>query len=107
MGQPGAGPTYVLTAGAPGPAGFSMNAALTIEGDVTAIGNVDGALVSSAGFPVATINWVNDKLSFWATSTVLGFNGRVGQVELTTGDILLAGGVSAVDARMQGTCANR
>lgn len=102
--QPGAGPTYVFTAGAPGPAGFSMNAALTVSGDITSRGNVDGLGVFSAGMPVATINFVMDKIAFWSANAVLSWNKRVGAVELTREDLMLAGGAVAFDFRCQGTC---
>jgi hypothetical protein len=96
-GQPNGGPAYNLTAGSAGRPGFDMNAPLWVEGDVTALGNVTGAGVYSGGFLVATVNYVTE-------NTCASFMGRTGHVGLTPSDILLAGGVAAFDARMQGTC---
>jgi hypothetical protein len=97
VGQPGGGPLYNLTAGAAGRPGFDFNAPVWVAGDVTALGNVNAAGVYSGGFLVATVNYVTE-------NTCASFNGRTGHVGLTPSDIALAGGVTAFDARMQGTC---
>jgi hypothetical protein len=97
VGQPGGGPAYELTAGSAGRPGFDFSAPVWVEGDVTALGNITGTGVYSGGFLVATVNYVTE-------NTVASFNGRIGHVGLTPSDILLAGGVTAFDARMQGTC---
>jgi hypothetical protein len=97
VGQPGGGPSFNLTAGSPGRPGFDMSASLWVEGDVTARGNVNAAALYSGGFIAATVNYVTE-------NTVASFNDRVGNVWLTPTDILQGGGVTAMDARMQGTC---
>jgi hypothetical protein len=97
VGQPNGGPTYNLTAGGAGRPGFDFNAPVWVEGGVTALGAITGSAIYSGGFAVATVNYVTE-------NTCASFNGRVGHVGLTTSDILLAGGVAAFDARMQGTC---
>jgi hypothetical protein len=97
VGQPGGGPAYELTAGSAGRPGFDFSAPVWVEGDVTALGNITGAGVYSGGFLVATVNYVTE-------NTCASFNGRTGHVGLTPNDILLGGGVTAFDAKMQGTC---
>jgi hypothetical protein len=74
-----------------------MSAPLWVEGGVTALGAINATAVYSGGFLVATVNYVTE-------NTCASFNGRTGHVGLTPSDILLAGGVTAFDARMQGTC---
>jgi hypothetical protein len=97
VGQPGGGPAYELTAGSAGRPGFDFSAPIWIEGDVTALGAVNGTAVYSGGFLVATVNYVTE-------NTVASFMGRTGPVWLTPQDIAHGGGVTALDARMQGTC---
>jgi hypothetical protein len=97
VGQPGGGPAYELTAGSAGRPGFDFSAPVWVEGDVTALGNITGAGVYSGGFLVATVNYVTE-------NTCASFMGRTGPVWLTPQDIAHGGGVTALDARMQGTC---
>jgi hypothetical protein len=94
-GQPGAGPAFHLSAAAP--AGFTMDAPLTVTGGVTVNGTINALAVASGGMAVATVNYVTE-------NTAASFMGRTGHIGLTPTDILLGGGVTAVDARMQGTC---
>lgn len=104
-GQSGAPAPYRLSAGATGRPGFAFNAPAWFDnGDVTVRGSVHALGVYSGGFPVATIAYVTDKLAWWGEHSVHSFNGRHGEVCLQRDDILHAGGVSALDARMQGTC---
>lgn len=104
-GQGGAPAPYVLTAGVPGRPGFAFNAPAWFDGgDVTVRGAVHAAALYSGGFPVATIAYVTERMTYWSEHSVHSFNDRHGAVCLSRDDILRAGGVAALDARMQGTC---